>query len=100
LRSNLDLNLEKVASGNLAVAKLQAGSNADLGLMRSLSVVRVLSDTQQKEGRLSGLSFRAYSAAQLILPNGQFAQVARREDVTRRRIEIRFTRLGDVQEVK
>ena len=98
--SNLDVNLEKVVGGSLPVGKLQAGSNADLGLMRALSVVKVLHDIQKKEGRLSGLSFRAYSAAQLILPNGQFASIARKEDVTRRRIEIRFTRLGEVREVK
>ncbi|MBD2569018.1 flagellar motor protein [Anabaena lutea] len=100
LTSNLDLNLENIVSGNLPVGKLQAGSNADLGLMRALSVVKVLRDTQKKEGKLSGLSFRAYSAAQLILPNGQFAGIARKEDVTRRRIEIRFTRLGEVREVR
>ncbi len=55
-----------------------------------------------------GLSFRAYSAAQLILPSGEFAAIAgggdlpiaRQEDQTRRRIEIRFTRLGKVQKVK
>ena len=98
--SNLDVNLENVVSGNLPVGKLQAGSNADLGLMRALSVVKVLRDIQKKENRLSGLSFRAYSAAQLILPNGQFAAIARKEDVTRRRIEIRFTRLGEVREVR
>ncbi|MEI6443423.1 MAG: flagellar motor protein [Nostocales cyanobacterium ELA583] len=98
--SNLDVNLENVASGNLQVGKLQAGSNADLGLMRALSVVKVLGDIQKKQGKLSGLSFRAYSAAQLILPSGQFAGIARKEDVTRRRIEIRFTRLGEVQEVR
>ncbi len=98
--SNLDVNLENVASGNLKVGKLQAGSNADLGLMRALSVVKVLGDIQKKQGKLSGLSFRAYSAAQLILPNGKFAGIARKEDVTRRRIEIRFTRLGEVREVR
>lgn len=95
--SNLDVNLENVVSGNIPVRNLQAGSNADLGLMRALSVVKALRDIQTKENRLSGLSFRAYSAAQLILPNGQFAAIARQDDVTRRRIEIRFTRLGEVQ---
>jgi flagellar motor protein MotB len=98
--SNLDVNLENVVSGNIPVRNLQAGSNADLGLMRALSVVKALRDIQTKENRLSGLSFRAYSAAQLILPNGQFAAMARQDDVTRRRIEIRFTRLGEVQEVR
>ncbi|MFN6035952.1 MAG: flagellar motor protein, partial [Dolichospermum sp.] len=98
--SNLDVNLENVVSGNIQVGNLRAGSNADLGLMRALSVVKALRDIQTKENRLSGLSFRAYSAAQLILPNGQFAAIARQDDVTRRRIEIRFTRLGEVQEVR
>jgi outer membrane protein OmpA-like peptidoglycan-associated protein len=100
VRSNLDVNLENVVSGNIPVGNLRAGSNADLGLMRALSVVKALRDIQTKENRLSGLSFRAYSAAQLILPNGQFAAIARQDDVTRRRIEIRFTRLGEVQEVR
>ncbi len=92
--SNLDLNLEKVASAQQPVTNLTSGSNADLGLMRALAVVRVLSDIQTKNGRLKGLKFRAYSAAQLILPNGDFAQINRKPDATRRRIEIRFTRLG------
>ena len=100
--SNLDLNLENIASGNLPVQNLKAGSNADLGLMRSLALVRVLRYIQTKEGRLQGLKFRAYSAAQLILANGEFAPppTSRQEDSTRRRIEIRFTRLGEVTEVK
>lgn len=100
--SNLDQNLEEVASGGLPVRNLKAGSNADLGLMRSLELVRVLRYIQTKEGRLKGLKFRAYSAAQLTLPNGEFALVpiARQEDSTRRRIEIRFTRLGELTEVK
>lgn len=100
--SNLDQNLENVASGGLPVYNLKAGSNADLGLMRSLALVRVLRYIQTKEHRLQGLKFRAYSAAQLILPSGEFAQpsIAHQEDATRRRIEIRFTRLGEVREVK
>ncbi|TAE61145.1 MAG: flagellar motor protein [Nostocales cyanobacterium] len=101
--SNLDVNLEKVVSGTFPVNKLQSGSNADLGLMRALSVVKILRDIQNKQGRLKSLSFRAYSAAQLILPNGKLAEVApvknKQDDQTRRRIEIRFTRLGEEQEV-
>ncbi|MFM5899654.1 MAG: flagellar motor protein [Dolichospermum sp.] len=104
VNSNLDVNLEKVVSGTFPVTKLQYGSNADLGLMRALSVVKILRDIQNKQGRLKGLSFRAYSAAQLILPNGKLAEVApgknQQQDETRRRIEIRFTRLGEVQEVR
>ena len=65
--------IENIASGNLPVQNMKAGSNADLGLMRSLALVRVLRYIQTKEGRLQGLKFRVYSAAQLILPNGEFA---------------------------
>ncbi|MGI2906289.1 flagellar motor protein [Tolypothrix sp. VBCCA 56010] len=101
--SNLDQNLEKVASGEIRVGDLKAGSNADLGLMRSLAVVRVLLDIQKQQGRMQGINLRAYSAAQLILPNGGFAPIPKNQrqgDATRRRIEIRFTRLGEVTEVK
>ncbi|MDJ0735133.1 MAG: flagellar motor protein [Nostocaceae cyanobacterium] len=101
--SNLDQNLEKVANGQITVANLNPGSNADLGLMRSLAVVRVLLDIQKQQNRMQGINFRAYSAAQLILPNGNFASIPqnqRQENVQRRRIEIRFTRLGEVREVK
>ncbi len=100
--SNLDQNLENVANGSVPIQNLKAGSNADLGLMRSLALVRVLRYIQTKDHRLQGLKFRAYSAAQLILPSGEFAQpsIAHQEDSTRRRIEIRFTRLGEVTEVK
>jgi flagellar motor protein MotB len=98
--SNLDLNLEKVAHAKESVNNLQSGSNADLGLMRALSVVRLLQDIQTQTGRLKELKFRAYSAAQLILPNGDFATTSRQADASRRRIEIRFTRLGEVTKVK
>ncbi|MBD2346770.1 flagellar motor protein [Anabaena subtropica] len=98
--SNLDQNLEKVVNGELPIVNLRAGSNADLGLMRALAVVKVLRDVQRKQGKLAKLSFRGYSAAQMILPSGKIAAIARQDDKTRRRIEIRFTRLGKEQEVK
>lgn len=92
--SNLDKNLEAAASATIPVNQLKAGSNADLGLMRSLAVVQVLRNIQKTSNRLQGLKFRAYSAAQLILPDGNFATVNRNPDASRRRIEIRFTRPG------
>jgi outer membrane protein OmpA-like peptidoglycan-associated protein len=85
LKSNLDKTLEIVAQGNKSVTQLSPGSNADLGLMRALSVVQEL----QKSG-LQKVEFRAYSAAQLYLPSGNLASVNRKPDETRRRIEIRF----------
>ncbi len=96
--SNLDQNLEKVTLGNASVSTLKAGSNADLGLIRALEVTRQLQNIQQK-GRLKGLQFRAYSAAQLFLPSGKFAPQNRDSDSSRRRIEIRFSPLGEAKTI-
>ena len=92
--SNLDKNLEKVVNNNISAKDLKAGSNADLGLMRALAVVTELQRLQRDENRLQGVSgFRAYSAAQLTLRNGDFAKPDDQDDdPLRRRIEIRFTR--------
>ncbi len=98
--SNLDQMLETVATGNSSLNQLSPGSNADLGLMRALAVVKILQEIQQKEGRLKGLQFRPYSAAQLVTPSGTFAEINRNPDPKRRRIEIRFTRLGQVTNVE
>ena len=87
--SNLDTQLEQVVKGNKSVSSLTAGSNADLGLMRALAVVQKL----QNNSRLQelGLQFRAYSAAQLYNSTGDYAEVNRNPDQSRRRIEVRFT---------
>ncbi len=98
--SNLDVSLENVVNGKSSVSQLSPGSNADLGLMRALAVVKLLQEIQQKERRLKGLEFRPYSAAQLVTPSGSLAEVNRNPDAKRRRIEIRFTRLGEVTNVE
>lgn len=87
--SNLDTQLEQVAQGNESVNTLTPGSNADLGLMRALAVVKQL----QENPRLQelGLTFRPYSAAQLYNPGGDFAGANRNPEQSRRRIEVRFT---------
>ena len=87
--SNLDANLERVILGNESPAQLIPGSNADLGLMRALAVVKKLQDN--RELRELGLKFKAYSAAQLYDQSGNYAPQNRAEDPDRRRIEIRFT---------
>ncbi len=100
--SNLDQNLEiaanSISSTNID-SLLKAGSNVDLGLMRSLAVVKLLQEIQQQENKMAKVKFRPYSAAQLILPDGDLAdpprQNNRQSDAKRRRIEIRFTRLGE-----
>lgn len=93
--SNLDQNLELVASGRLPFDKLLAGSNADLGLMRALAVVNFL----QASPSLKNLKFRAYSAAQLLEPNGNIAEINRKPDGSRRRIEITFTRSSGAENI-
>ncbi|ELR98186.1 hypothetical protein [Gloeocapsa sp. PCC 73106] len=97
--SNLDENLEAVAQGKKSADQLVAGSNTDLGLMRALEVVKELQLLQEK-GRLKGLQFRAYSAGQLLLPSGEFATPTRDADASRRRIEIRFSPLGQAEVVR
>ena len=77
---NLDLLLEDAARGNVPIAQLKAGSNIDLGLMRAVAVLQEL----RRSRRLNNVSFRAYSAGQLYLAEGQTS------DASRRRIEIRF----------
>jgi outer membrane protein OmpA-like peptidoglycan-associated protein len=96
---NLDRELEEVAQGKLSVESLKAGSNADLGLMRALEVVKQLQTVQEQTGRLEGVQFRAYSAAQLQLPSGDFATSNRNPDANRRRIEIRFSPLGKAETI-
>lgn len=97
---NLDQQLEEVAQGKQPVESLKAGSNADLGLMRALEVVKELQTVQQQTGRLEGVQFRPYSAAQLQLPSGEFATSSRNPDANRRRIEIRFSPLGKAETIR
>ncbi|MFM6158993.1 MAG: hypothetical protein ACKPE3_39430, partial [Sphaerospermopsis kisseleviana] len=95
---NLDKKLENVSKGDQSVAILCPGSNADLGLMRALAVVKELqkAQKQKKSGSFKQLQFRAYSSAQLLLPNDQgFAEKNRDPDPKRRRIEIRFAQVGE-----
>lgn len=98
-KGNLDQQLEEVAQGKISVESLRAGSNADLGLMRALEVVKQLQTVQEQTGRLEGVQFRAYSAAQLQLPSGNFAPANRNPDANRRRIEIRFSPLGKAETI-
>ena len=97
---NLDRQLEAVAQGQQSVNTLKPGSNADLGLMRALEVVKQLQTVQEQTGRLKGVQFRAYSAAQSQLPSGEFASAEREPNANRRRIEIRFSPLGKAETVR
>ncbi|PNK08176.1 hypothetical protein CEP10_02000 [Cylindrospermopsis raciborskii S07] len=95
--SNLDYSLEKVNLGKLPVAQLRPGSNTDLGIMRALAVVQEL---KKSGGEIAKLKFRTYSAGQLLLENGLPADIDKRGNSKRRRIEIRFTKLGKTEKVQ
>lgn len=84
--SNLDQELLRIAnSPQESIEELNPGSNADLGLMRALAIVKQLEHDPQL--RSLNLIFRAYSAAQLYPPTGD----ADPESESRRRIEIRLS---------
>ncbi|NES18977.1 MAG: flagellar motor protein [Symploca sp. SIO3E6] len=99
-KSNLDKNIYQLITDQVKIEELQAGSNADLGLLRAIAVVKELKKIK-KEGKglkiLDNLEkdkvFRAYSAGQLTDDDGTFAKSDDSDDPTRRRIEIRFTKL-------
>ena len=69
---------------------IKFGSNADLGLIRALVVRNYLVVQTEKQKRLLGIEFKAYSAAQLYPPE-QYDDI-RRDDERARRIEIRCTK--------
>ena len=97
--SNLDQCLNQIAIQNRKCKYLEAGSNADLGLMRALAVIKALQKEEEllqlfkDEGIDKNKVFRAYSAAQLYLPDGTIAPPDPNANEDRRRIEIRFTKL-------
>lgn len=90
-QSNLDQELESVVLGRSSIDSLNYGSNADLGLIRAVAVAEFI--RLNASGRLRNIHYRFYSAAQLIPPNGRLQDTNREADATRRRIELRFTRL-------
>lgn len=83
---NLDKKLDSVAMNRERVDILTPGSNADLGLMRALAIVQEI----EKSGKVKGIKFRAYSAAQLYDEAGNISEFDRRDNPRLRRIEIRF----------
>lgn len=89
-RSNLDTDLEGVVLESRSIDSLSFGSNVDLGLLRAIAVAKYIK--QYATGRIQNVRYRFYSAAQLIPPDG-ILRVSREADATRRRIELRFTRL-------
>lgn len=104
--SSLDENLEEVLLGGKKAEDISPGSNADLGLMRSLAVWQCWNRwlTELTPGsRARKVNVRVYSAACAVLPTSPPApddgtpesKRANDEfDKSARRIEIRFTKLN------
>jgi outer membrane protein OmpA-like peptidoglycan-associated protein len=88
--SNLDDKIISAFAGSEKITALKAGSNTDLGLMRSVAVVQFLNTK-----KLGKVNFRAYSAGQLYPPSDKSVQSDAGADDTRRRIEIRFIPYGE-----
>lgn len=86
-------NLDTVLSSGInpaSLKKLNAGSNADLGLLRALAVKTEIQSMLGNEGKT--LSYRALSGGSLIGVNGGISPAHNKNDQSRRRIEIRFFR--------
>jgi len=86
-------NLDSVFSRSLSSAslmQLNAGSNADLGLLRALAVKTQIQMFLGEDGEK--ISYRALSAGSLIGKDGTIHPALNKDDRSRRRIEIRFFR--------
>jgi len=70
--------------------KAVSGSNADLGLLRALSVERFL-ETSLKS-RFPHIDFFSYSASSYVDPADLDSKKTKKNQISKRRIEIRFTR--------
>ncbi len=105
--STLDKNLDLVLQGGRMAEMISPGSNADLGLMRSLAVWQCWDSWLKKQALAPGsrardIQVRVYSAACAVLPGtppspydgSPESKKANDEfDKSARRIEIRFTKL-------
>ncbi len=91
-RSNLDTKLEAVYHHRGSLKELHFSSNTELGLLRALAVKNFLEDNLHHE--LPGVSFRIYSAAQLVPVIRSTSRHNHKNNAADRRIELRFTRLG------
>lgn len=93
-RGGRNSHLDDLHAGeDQTVASVPFRSNADLGLLRALEIAHRMR-LAQAQGRLPHLEVRAYSAAQLILPDYPAGAAGPPTgDTERRRIEIRLTKL-------
>lgn len=92
-RSNLDLALAN-AKKPLRAQGLKAGSNIDLGFLRAMAVRKALESELKAE--FPDVIYRVYSAGSLIDPVvDQSKADAVLDDMSKRRIDIRFTRTND-----
>lgn len=91
---NLDRYISEVANGSKPPLVLSPGSNADLGLMRALVILRIIEELAKSgECKCKIVARRAYSAGQLFASNGtSFAPSSEKSDQNRRRFEVKLTK--------
>lgn len=105
VESSLDRDLTAVLLGGMSANNISQGSNADLGLMRSLAIQRAWKDWISNlpvSSRIKNITIRTYSAAFAVLPgippSDNTTEAGRKQielfDKASRRIEVRFTRLN------
>lgn len=94
-------NLDSFSNNKSAIASkgVMSGSNADLGLLRALSVENLLKKSLISEYKY--LDFRSYSASSFVSPDGIDALNDKPEmsQQAKRRIEVRFTRSDNASSI-
>ncbi|MCT0199064.1 hypothetical protein KQ313_05160 [Synechococcus sp. CS-1325] len=90
--SNLDRKLSTIKEVK-TLSGYAAGSNADLGLLRALAVKSELESLLSNPN--NHVSYRVLSGASLIGKNGALSPARNENDLSRRRIEVRFFRMND-----
>jgi outer membrane protein OmpA-like peptidoglycan-associated protein len=90
--SNLD-SFQSRKESLFSKRQIQSGSNADLGLLRAISVEQLLKENLKKQ--FPDIEYRSYSASSFIDPDGSSKSIRSKSpssQQSKRRIEVRFTR--------
>ena len=94
-------NLDSFANKKSTIASkgVMSGSNADLGLLRALSVESLLKKSLNSDYK--HLDFRSYSASSFVSPDGvgNTEDKSEKAQQAKRRIEVRFTRSDNAKSI-
>ena len=92
ISGNLDYNLASLSDAD-NMKSMIPGSNIDLGLLRAISVKNEI-ESLLPENITKNVGVRVLSAGSTISPDGEFLPAKNIDEISRRRIEIRFLRLS------